>query len=428
MTSSTTSRVNVALASNGGVATASRSTTRLTRDRRNNGDRKGANLGNGGGWNDATSPASRIGWRWRFNGSKTIDRVIVYTYRTITAIRSSRRRRPTTSGFGVADFTVQYWTGTQWLAVPNGVVRNNNLAWRKVTFSSLATTKIRVLVERGQDGWSRLAEVEAYGGGAATPPPPPPASVPPTVQLTSPADGAATTEPASFTVSANAGDSDGTITDVAFYAETTLIGRDSVAPYSVTWSAVPAGTYRLTAVATDNSGAQTTSQVATVTVSGATGSRVNVALASNGGVATASSIYYSAYGASAANNGDRKGVNFGYGGGWNDGTYGSFPDWLEVAFNGSKTIGEIDVFSIQDSYNNPIEPTATTTTSGFGVADFTVQYWTGTQWLAVPNGVIRNNNLAWRKVTFTPLTTTRIRVLVERGQDGWSRLAEVEAY
>ena len=234
--------------------------------------------------------------------------------------------------------------------------------------------------------------------------------------------------PAAFTVSANASDSDGTIADVAFYAETTLIGRDTVAPYSVPWSAVPAGTYHLTAVATDDSGAQTTSQVVTVTVTSSAGPRVNVALASNGGVATASSIYYSAYGASGVNNGDRKGANFGYGGGWNDGTYGSFPDWLEVAFNGSKTIDEVDVFSIQDSYNNPIEPTAATTVTFLGAADFTVQYWTGSQWLAVPNGVVRNNNLAWRKVTFAPLSTTRIRVLVERGQDGWSRLAEVEAY
>ena len=55
------------------------------------------------------------------------------------------------------------------------------------------------------------------------------------------------------------GDSDGTVTDVAFYGDDVLIGHDTSSPYSVTWSAVAAGAHRLTAIATDNSGAQATS-------------------------------------------------------------------------------------------------------------------------------------------------------------------------
>ncbi len=39
------------------------------------------------------------------------------------------------------------------------------------------------------------------------------------------------------------------------------------------------------------------------------------------------------------------------GGGWRDAEPGNtFPDWVEVDFNGSKTIDEVDVFSVQDSY------------------------------------------------------------------------------
>ena len=45
----------------------------------------------------------------------------------------------------------------------------------------------------------------------------------------------------------------------------------------------------------------------------------------------------------------------------------------------------------------------------------------------MPGGVIRNNNLVWRAITFAPITTRRIRVLAERAADGWSRLTEVEA-
>ena len=39
-----------------------------------------------------------------------------------------------------------------------------------------------------------------------------------------------------------------------------------------------------------------------------------------------------------------------------------------------------------------------------------------------------NNNKVWRKVTFPPLTTTKIRVLVKRGVAGFSRIVEVEAW
>src|SRR3954463_6645335 len=85
--------------------------------------------------------------------------------------------------------------------------------------------------------------------------------------------------------------------------------------------------------------------------------RTNVALASNGGVATASSFFSGAYSPSSTIDGDRKGANWGNNGGWNDATPSNFPDWLQVDFAGTKTIDEIDVFAIQDSYKTPSEPT-----------------------------------------------------------------------
>ncbi|HSS18686.1 MAG TPA: hypothetical protein VLL54_01180, partial [Pyrinomonadaceae bacterium] len=74
--------------------------------------------------------------------------------------------------------------------------------------------------------------------------------------------------------------------------------------------------------------------------------RTNVALATNGATASASSTLSGSFAAGGTINGDRKGVNWGNGGGWADASSGTFPDWLEVAFNGSKTIDEIDVFTI----------------------------------------------------------------------------------
>ncbi len=92
---------------------------------------------------------------------------------------------------------------------------------------------------------------------------------PPTVTLTAPANGATATAPASFTLTANASDSNGTISKVEFKSNGVLIGSpDTTSPYSVTLSNVAAGTYTFTAVATDNLGATTTSTAATVTVTG----------------------------------------------------------------------------------------------------------------------------------------------------------------
>ena len=93
---------------------------------------------------------------------------------------------------------------------------------------------------------------------------------PPTVSLSSPAAGSRFTAPAAIPLVASAGDSDGTIASVAFYAGTTPIGAATTAPYSMTWSNVPAGTYSLTAVATDNRAATASSTAVSVTVDPAT--------------------------------------------------------------------------------------------------------------------------------------------------------------
>src|SRR5262249_7555747 len=179
------------------------------------------------------------------------------------------------------------------------------------------------------------------------------ANVPPSVTISSPSEGATSAAPATVTVTASASDSDGTIASVAFFANGAPIGTDTTSPYTVSWPNVAAGAYTLTAVATDNRNATTTSTPVHITVN-ATPGRMNMALASNGGVASASSTYNPSYPASGAINGDRKGLNWGAGGGWTDGTPNAAPDWLEVDFNGNKLIDEVDVFSLQDSYGAPV--------------------------------------------------------------------------
>jgi predicted Rdx family selenoprotein len=88
----------------------------------------------------------------------------------------------------------------------------------------------------------------------------------PSVQLTSPANGANYTAPASVALGATASDVDGTVAQVAFYAGATLLGIDATSPFTLSWNNVPAGDYNLTAVATDDVGASATSQVVIVRV------------------------------------------------------------------------------------------------------------------------------------------------------------------
>jgi hypothetical protein len=507
-------RLNVALASNGGVASASSIyNPNYPASATINGDRKGLNWGAGGGWNDGTTNQYPDWLEVAFNGPKLIEEVNVFSMQDNYGSPVEPTEAMTFSLWGLRNFDVQYWDGSEWLTVPGGEVANNTLVWRKVVFVPLTTSKIRVHISAALNGNSRMMEVEAWGIRSGENVPPDvslispadgatysaPASVTltaeasdtdsgiqdvtfyangsavgtatsspytftwtnvsagtytltavatdtegastasepvtvtvanntaPTVSITSPASGATFAAPASLTVTAAAADADGTITSVAFYAGSTAIGTATTSPYSVPWTGVEAGSYTLTAVATDNLGAATTSEPVSITVTPPV-DRVNVARASNGGVATASSVYNANYPASGTINGDRKGLGWGAGGGWNDGTSNTYPDWLEVAFNGTKTIDEVSVFSMQDNYGSPVEPTPTLTFNYWGLRAFEVQFWTGSSWASIPGASIVNNNLVWRKFVFTPVTTTKIRIHITSALNGFSRMVEVEAW
>jgi hypothetical protein len=88
----------------------------------------------------------------------------------------------------------------------------------------------------------------------------------PTVTITQPSDGATFVAPATVNLSATAFDSDGTVSKVEFFNGSTKLGEDTSAPYSFTWSGVSAASYTLTARATDDVGAATTSAPVRITV------------------------------------------------------------------------------------------------------------------------------------------------------------------
>ncbi|NDP43375.1 MAG: Ig-like domain repeat protein, partial [Aromatoleum sp.] len=111
------------------------------------------------------------------------------------------------------------------------------------------------------------------------------------------------------------------------------------------------------------------------------GGGYNVALAAYGGTASVSSTFSGLYPATSLNNNERAGSPWGAGGGWNDATLNAFPDTAQVLFGGgNKTIKTVVVYTLQDGYLGPIEPTDTMTFTKFGVRDFAVQGWNGSSW------------------------------------------------
>jgi RHS repeat-associated protein len=156
--------------------------------------------------------------------------------------------------------------------------------------------------------------------------------------------------------------------------------------------------------------------------------RTNVALAANGGVASASSAHTCCgFSVSGAINGNIQGP-WGNGEGWNDATPNEVPDWFQVDFAGSKTIVEIDVFSLHDNYTEQNTPTEAQTFSLYGLINFDVQYWNGSAWTTISGGSVTGNNKVWRKFTFAPITTSKIRLWITGVPDSWSRLVELQAW
>ena len=116
--------------------------------------------------------------------------------------------------------------------------------------------------------WQRSDSPEAfysvsdidYGGGS-TPNP----NVAPAVSVTSPSNGATFTAGNSVRLTADASDSDGSVSQVVFSVNGTEVATDTSAPYEYVWTATE-GDITITADATDNRGSVSTSSAVDITV------------------------------------------------------------------------------------------------------------------------------------------------------------------
>ncbi len=106
---------------------------------------------------------------------------------------------------------------------------------------------------------------------------------PPAVVLTAPTNGSSFTSAASVSLSADADAQYNPLSYVSFFTNGTLLGSVSNLPYALTATGLPAGSYTLTATATDGSGLTGTSAPVAITVTASNG--VPYGLTTNGALA-----------------------------------------------------------------------------------------------------------------------------------------------
>src|SRR5260221_7140340 len=78
------------------------------------------------------------------------------------------------------------------------------------------------------------------------------------------------------------------------------------------------------------------------------------------------------------------------------------------------TIYEIDVFTLQDNYTAPVEPTEALSFSLYGIREFALLYSTHTVWSSVPVCTEIRNSKVWRRFNFAATTTHPIRLFPPR--------------
>jgi chitinase len=84
---------------------------------------------------------------------------------------------------------------------------------------------------------------------------------PPTVTITNPAANTVFAAPANVTIQASASDGDGTVTNVEFLVGANVVTNKAAAPFFAVTNNLAAGSYTLSAIASDNGGAKATNQV-----------------------------------------------------------------------------------------------------------------------------------------------------------------------
>lgn len=124
--------------------------------------------------------------------------------------------------------------------------------------------------------------------------------------------------------------------------------------------------------------------------------------------------------------GDRKGLNWERGGGWNDATRGVFPDWIQLTFPCEQAVNRVVVAHLQNNFAAPVEPTTETPATFYQLVDYDVQTWDGRNWQTVKQ--VRGNDRALNDLSFAAVTTRGVRLNVLAANGFYSRVVELEVF
>lgn len=164
--------------------------------------------------------------------------------------------------------------GDSWVDFVNGgeqygLVRDGNWHEVSIPFSAfynldLNSVKQMFMLTGGPYGNDMEIFIDNiyYSGGGIS-------NLSPQVNITSPANNSVFDAGSPITINASASDTDGSINVVEFFANGTKLGETTSSPYTYTWHNAAVGSYSLTAKATDNDNASTTSSAVSITVENA---------------------------------------------------------------------------------------------------------------------------------------------------------------
>ena len=91
----------------------------------------------------------------------------------------------------------------------------------------------------------------------------------------------------------------------------------------------------------------------------------------------------------------------------------AFPQWAELDFPSERVVGRVEMY----------------TSDGYVVAAYDIQVWDGAAWTVVAS--VTGNSAVHNTLTFSPVSTTKLRLLASTGatnQAGYARVNELETY
>jgi plastocyanin len=171
---------------------------------------------------------------------------------------------PTNVTISVNDSVIWTWDGTPHSSTSgtNGVHGDDNGvpsgSWDSTVFTSLPHTYTNTFTSAGVFSYyctvhfpvGMTGQVFVVG-----------ASLPPSLAITSPANGAVFAAPASVAIQAGVTNGSAPVTSVQFLNGATLLANESTPPFSTTANNLAAGNYTLSAIAQDSSGLSATNMV-----------------------------------------------------------------------------------------------------------------------------------------------------------------------